>query len=84
VNGVRRAVAVAAISMVCLGACGNDDPTPVDAGNTGTTEAMTDGTESMTDKTDSMTDGTESMTDKTDSMTDKGDSMTDGSTTTGG
>ncbi|MDH4076316.1 MAG: hypothetical protein OEW29_10300 [Acidimicrobiia bacterium] len=56
-NGVKRAVAVAAISMVCLGACGDSDPTPVDAGDTGTTQVMTDKTDSMTDKTDSMTDG---------------------------
>ena len=48
-NGVKRAVAVAAISMVCLGACGDSDPTPVDAGDTGTTQVMTDKTDSMTD-----------------------------------
>ncbi len=90
-NGVRRAVVVAAISAVCLGACGDDSPSPVDAGNSGTTEVMTDetdvmtdGTEVMTDETDVMTDGTEVMTDKTDVMTDGTEVMTDKSTSTTG
>ena len=82
-NRVRRTVVVAAISMVALGACG-DDPAPVDAGDTGTTAAMTDKTDSMTDDSKAMTDKTDSMTDSSDSMTDKTDSMTDKSTSTTG
>lgn len=80
-NGVRRAVVVAAISAVCLGACG-DDAAPVDAGNSGTTEVMTDSTGAMTDKSEVMTDSTDAMTDKSEVMTDKTDVMTDKSTST--
>lgn len=76
-NGVRRAMAVVAISAAFLGACGDDNPSPVDAGNPATTEVMTDKTDAMTDKTDAMTDKTDAMTDKTDAMTDKTDAMTD-------